>query len=120
MKYHAVLKQTMNIFALLCIILLCVKDVMSKCQEVSSLRFSREFLVLKEKDVNVSLDSSCLSGIVLKKKLDSSLHCISKQSKKLNHEKLTCIDENQLNEKCECGIENPPPSSGNRIFFPTG
>lgn len=109
----------MNIFVL-CIILLCAKDVISKCQEVSSVRFSREFVLMKEKDVNVSLDSNCLSGIILKKKLDSSLHCISKQTNRLNHEKLTCIDENKFKEKCECGIENPPPSSGNRIFFPTG
>ena len=116
-----VLKQTMNIFVL-CIILLCecAKDVMSKCEEVASVRFSKEFEVVKEKDINVSLVPDCLSGIILKKKLDSSLYCISKQPISKSYEKLTCIDTDKNNGKCDCGIENPPPSSRNRIFFPTG
>ena len=112
------LKQTMSKLVL-CITLLCAGEVLSKCEEISAKRFSREFVI--KKDLNESLDHmNCIDGIILQKKLDSSLYCISKEQSMKNSEKLTCIDTNKSDAKCKCGIENPPPSSGNRIFFPTG
>ena len=92
------------------------KDVASSCDDVFAKRFSKEFILVKNL---LPSRPDCLSGVVLQSKFDSSFYCLSRNQSVGKAEKLTCFTANTL-KNCECGKENPPPSSDNRIMYPTG
>ena len=99
------------------LIFLFMKNVTSVCENVFSKRFSKEFLVLKNE--TLKLRDDCLSGVVLQSKFDGSFYCVSKSQNSDKAENLTCLAETK-NQDCQCGTENPPPSSTNRIMYGTG
>ena len=100
------------------LILLYIKNVTSVCDNVFSKRFSKEFLIMKNE--TLKLRDDCLSGVVLQSKFDGSFYCVSltmsQNSAKTEH--LTCLAKTP--QDCQCGKENPSPSSANRIMYPTG
>ena len=99
-----------------CHFLLFINNVAMSCDDVFAKRFSKEFIMRKNL---LPSRPDCLSGVVLQSKFDSSFYCLSKNQSVGRAEKLTCLTANSL-KNCECGKENPPPSSGNRIMYPTG
>ena len=100
------------------IFFLFMESVHLICDDVFSKRFSKEFIIVKNKTLIISRDD-CLSGVLLQSKFDSSFYCVALHPNTAKSEKLTCFKDNSL-ENCECGKENPPPSSSNRIMYPTG
>ena len=98
------------------LILLYLKNVTSVCDNVFSKRFSKEFLIMKNE--TLKLRDDCLSGVVLQSKFDGSFYCVSKSQNSDKAENLTCFTK--TNKDCQCGTENPPPSSVNRIMYGTG
>ena len=100
------------------VILLCFNEVFSKCQDFSYMRNSNEFIVVKNKSIQVNPE--CISGVLMMKKLDRSLFCMRKQSATKKSHKLNCFPEERSQESCMCGTENLPSLSTNRIMFPTG
>ena len=100
------------------IFFLFIESVYLFCDDVFSKRFSKEFVIVKNRTLRVSRED-CLSGIILQSKFDSSFYCVAINPNTAKSEKLTCFKANSL-ENCECGKENTPPSSSNRIMYPTG
>ena len=98
------------------LIFLFMKNVTSVCDNVFAKRFSKEFLIMKNE--TLKLRDDCLSGVVLQSKFDGSFYCVSKSQNSAKAENLTCLAE--TNQDCQCGTENPPPSSTNRIMYGTG
>ena len=66
----------------------------------------------------MAMRDDCLSGVVLKSKFDGSFYCVSQKQKNGKVENLTCLSDTEA--ECQCGEENPPPSSSNRILYATG
>ena len=102
------------------LIFLNIITVTSMCDNVYSKRFSREFIIIKNETLMrmTDLRNDCRSGVVLQSKFDGSFYCISQNVNTSKAEKMTCLQNTE--EECECGVENPPPSSTNRIINPTG
>lgn len=100
------------------IMLLCLNEVFPKCLEVSFIRSSNEFVVVKNR--SIQLNPECISGVLMKKKLDESLFCIKRQPARERTHEIKCFPEERSQERCRCGKENPPSSGHNRIMFPTG
>ena len=98
--------------------LLCLNEVFPKCLDVSFIRISNEFIVVKNKSIQVNPE--CISGVLMEKKIDRSLYCIKRQPARERTSKIKCFPEKRSQERCECGKENPPSLSHNRIMFPTG
>ena len=109
-------KRTMAIHTVLHITLLFFNEVFSKCEDVSFIRSSNEFTVIKNK--SIPINPTCLSGVLLEKKLDRSLYCMKKQPTTKRTYELNCLERSL--ERCENGTENPPSLSQNRIMFPRG
>ena len=111
------------------LIFLFIKNVTSVCDNVFSKRLSKEFFILKNKpffdaSINRTIGfksrDDCFSGVVLQSKFNESYYCVSKnQQNSAKAEKLTCFAKTKQHD-CQCGIENPPPSSTNRIMYGTG
>ena len=99
------------------LIFLFVKNVTSVCDNVFAKRFSKEFLIMKNE--TLKLRDDCLSGVVLQSKFDGSYYCVSKSQNSDEAEKLTCLAKTPQ-QHCQCGKENPPPSSANRIMYGSG
>ena len=102
----------------LSLMFLYLESVSSFCDHVFSKRFSKEYII--RKNVTFELRDDCLSGVVLQSKFDGSFYCLSKNQKFDRTEKLTCLVKDGKEVDCQCGIENPPPSSTNRIMYPAG
>ena len=94
-----------------------MKSVTSVCENVFSKRFSKEFLIMKNE--TLKLHDDCLSGVVLQSKFDGSFYCVSKSQNSDKAENLTCLAKTPQ-QHCQCGKENPPPSSANRIMYGSG
>ena len=71
------------------------------------------------KNETLATRNDCLSGIVMQSKFSGSFYCLSKNQNIVKAENLTCLAV-KTQEHCECGQENPHPSSTNRIMYPTG
>ena len=98
------------------LIFLFIKNATSVCDNVFAKRFSKEFLILKNETLKIRDD--CLSGVVLQSKFDGSFYCVSKRQNRAKAENLTCLAKTP--QECQCGKENSPPSSTNRIMYGTG
>ena len=106
----------MAMHTVLYITLIFFNEVFSKCEDVSFITNSDEFTVVKNKSIQVN--PACLSGVLLEEKLDRSLYCMKKQPTTKRTHELNCLARSL--DRCECGLENPPSLSQNRIMFPTG
>ena len=102
----------------LSLMFLCTKSVSSICDHVFSKRFSKEYIT--RKNVTFELRDDCMSGVVLQSKFDGSFYCLSKNQNFDRVEKMTCLVKEDEIDDCQCGKENPPPSSNNRIMYPAG
>ena len=100
----------------LSLMFLYTKSISSFCDHMFSKRFSKEYII--RKNVTFKFRNDCLSGVVLQSKFDGSFYCLSKNQNFDRAEKVTCLVKEE--EDCQCGKENPPPSSNNRIMYPAG
>ena len=125
-QYDLIHLQTMDIrVTVLSLIFLYVQNISSSCDHVFSKRFSKEYIILKNETLEIRAE--CLSGVVLQSKFDGLFYCVAKNQNVSKAENMTCMAQTKLKtrsmqtqEDCQCGIENPPPSSTNRIMYPTG
>ena len=102
----------------LSLMFLYTKSVSSICDHMFSKRFSKEYIT--RKNLTFKLCDDCLSGVVLQSKFDGSFYCLSKNQNFDRAEKMTCLVKEDEIDDCQCGKENPPPSSNNRIMYPAG
>ena len=116
-QYDLIHLQTMvTVVTVLSLIFLYIENISSLCDHVFSKRFSKEYIISKNETLDIRDD--CLSGVVLQSKIDGVFYCVAKNQNVSKAEKMTCLAKTP--EDCQCGIENPPPSSTNRIMYPAG